>query len=110
MNRDAKVWLTAIAMASMTCAARAQDTQFDVTGQFAGGGTLSGELTINTLTGTVDSGSLTVAGLPDRLAVLDGTYAGTLVFGTEPGYGYVYEDLFSGSFNTPFVFLTEPVS
>jgi hypothetical protein len=62
MNTVAK-WLIAVAMTGVGSAATAQDTQFNVTGQFAsGGGSFSGELMINTVTGSLDSGTIGFAG------------------------------------------------
>jgi len=112
MNKIAK-WMMAAAMTAIGSAALAQDTQFNVMGQFQGGGTLSGELMINTATGSIDSGSVTVAGLRAFVSSLDGTYTGMVVFGSEPGNGYSFEDLAATPLqisNGPYVFLAEPVT
>jgi hypothetical protein len=73
MNRVAK-WLVAAAMMGIGSAALAQDIQFNVAGQFEFVGTLSGELMINTTTGSFDSGSVTVAGVGGGGIPLDGTF------------------------------------
>jgi hypothetical protein len=115
MNKIAK-WLAAAVMTAIESAAIAQDTQFNVMGQFQGGGTFSGDLMINTVTGSFDSASVTVASLPNinvslipylplSLATFDGTYAGS---GSASYAGVLtYEELFgAGAVLTLF----EPVS
>jgi len=118
MNKLAK-WLMAGAMTGIASAAIAQDTQFNIMGQFQGGGTLSGELMINTTTGSFDSASVTVAGLPNTnvseapdfplfLATFDGTYVGA---GSEPYLGVgTYEQLDGAPPTGALLTISEPVS
>lgn len=75
------LWVLALLLigSHANSAPTAQDSQFDYSGFFAGGGTISGSIFINTQTGSLDSGSVLIAGLPDNLAAFDGVYAPSLI-------------------------------
>lgn len=53
----------------------AQDSLFNLTGTFADGGTVTGSFMVDTTTGALDSGSVTIADVGASLASYDGLYA-----------------------------------
>lgn len=66
--------LTAAVFALAFVTARA-DSLFTISGQFNGGGTLTGSMMINTATGALDSGSASISGLSANLSIFNGNYA-----------------------------------
>jgi hypothetical protein len=87
MNALAK-WMLVAAMTGLGSAPVAADTLFDVTGTFAdGGGSLGGQIMIDTVAGSLDSGTLTISGESPDYSGYDGTYSyvGYCYFGCVPG-------------------------
>jgi hypothetical protein len=75
MRLAAKAIVLAVALTDVSSVAMAQDTTFNVSGTWSLGGTLDGQLSINTTTGILDSGSLTIAGEPYGPVVFNVTSA-----------------------------------